>query len=166
MNTTKIILYIPMIIWMCVIFLFSAQNSANSSETSSLPATVLAQIINSDFDQLNETEQADLIDKCQFAVRKLAHFSIYTVLGFLSLLAFSNKKLNIKVKLLLSAIICLTYAISDEIHQYFVPGRSCQLRDIFIDFCGSLFGIFLFFIIICIIQKHKQNKEYYKRSRE
>lgn len=159
MNTTKIILYIPMIIWMGVIFLFSAQNSANSSETSSLPATVLAQIINPDFNQLNETEQADLIDKCQFAVRKLAHFSIYTVLGFLSLLALADKKLNIKIKLLLSAIICLTYAASDEIHQYFVPGRSCQFRDILIDFCGSLFGIFLFFIIICIIKKHRQNKE-------
>lgn len=162
MNTKKLILYIPMIIWMGVIFLFSAQDSSNSSETSSLPATVLAQIIKPDFDQLNETEQADLIDKCQFAVRKLAHFSIYTVLGFLSLLAFSNKKFSIKVKLLLSAIICLTYAISDEIHQYFVPGRSCQLRDVLIDFCGSLFGIFLFFIIICIIQKHKQNKKNYK----
>ena len=33
------------------------------------------------------------------------------------------------------------YAVSDEIHQYFVPGRACMLRDMLLDTCGSLAGI-------------------------
>ena len=35
----------------------------------------------------------------------------------------------------------MLYSISDEIHQIFVPGRSCELLDVFIDTCGSLIGI-------------------------
>ena len=49
MKIKRIISYIPLIIWMAVIFLFSAQTSENSSETSSLPAAILARIINPDF---------------------------------------------------------------------------------------------------------------------
>ena len=32
------------------------------------------------------------------------------------------------------------YAVSDEVHQYFVPGRSCELRDMLIDACGVAVG--------------------------
>ena len=63
MKIKRIISYIPLIIWMAVIFLFSAQTSENSSETSSLPAAILARIINPDFELLNETDQTALIDK-------------------------------------------------------------------------------------------------------
>lgn len=156
MKIKRIISYIPLIIWMAVIFLFSAQTSENSSETSSLPAAILARIINPDFELLNETDQTALIDKCQFAVRKLAHFSVYTVLGTLALFALSfHEKLNAKKRILFSSLICLAYAVSDEIHQYFVPGRSCRLLDILIDFYGSLFGISIIFIITLIITKNK-----------
>ena len=106
MKIKRIISYIPLIIWMAVIFLFSAQTSENSSETSSLPAAILARIINPDFELLNETDQTALIDKCQFAVRKLAHFSVYTVLGTLALFALSfHEKLNAKKRILFSSLI-------------------------------------------------------------
>ena len=35
------------------------------------------------------------------------------------------------------------YAVTDEIHQYFVPGRSCELRDMLIDACGVAAGVLL-----------------------
>jgi len=38
----------------------------------------------------------------------------------------------------------MSYALSDEIHQLFVPGRAFQVFDLFIDFLGSLFGVFLY----------------------
>jgi len=46
--------------------------------------------------------------------------------------------------ILISIIICIIYATSDEIHQLFVPGRSCQLLDILIDTIGSVIGIYLY----------------------
>lgn len=35
----------------------------------------------------------------------------------------------------------ILYAASDELHQYFVPGRACQLRDVVIDGLGVLIGV-------------------------
>ena len=37
-----------------------------------------------------------------------------------------------------SLVFCFIAACIDELHQFFVPGRSMQLTDIFIDFIGSI----------------------------
>lgn len=41
----------------------------------------------------------------------------------------------------------MMYATSDEIHQYFVPGRACMVEDVFIDTLGIVLGILL--IMLC-----------------
>ena len=46
------------------------------------------------------------------------------------------------------------YAVTDEIHQYFVPGRSCEFRDICIDSAGVLCGIFC----LCLFKALCQTK--------
>ena len=38
-------------------------------------------------------------------------------------------------------MIGVLYAVTDEVHQYFVPGRSCELRDALIDACGVAAGV-------------------------
>ena len=73
-------------------------------------------------------------------IRKLAHYTEYLILGILVINLNNNKNKG----LYLSMIVCLLYAISDELHQYFVPGRSCQLVDVTIDFIGALTGIFIY----------------------
>ena len=50
-------------------------------------------------------------------------------------------------KVYISIIICILYAISDEIHQIFVPGRSCQIFDMIVDCLGSITGIYLFYVV-------------------
>ena len=57
------------------------------------------------------------------------------------------------LKSFLAIIICILYATSDELHQLFVMGRSCELRDVFIDSLGSVSGI----IIYNLIEKNKKN---------
>ena len=47
------------------------------------------------------------------------------------------------------------YALSDEFHQRFVPGRSCSLRDVLIDSAGCLSGI----LITVILKSRKQSKK-------
>lgn len=44
----------------------------------------------------------------------------------------------------LTVSLSMLFALSDEIHQLFVPGRAFQVVDLVIDFLGSLFGVFLF----------------------
>lgn len=154
MKLNKFIRWIPVIAWMTVIFLFSAQNSDNSSQTSSLPAEILARLFNPDFEQCSEAYKNMLLDRCQFIIRKLAHFSVYTVLGMLTYNAFRGyEKLSLRLSLLFSALLCLLYAAGDEFHQSFVPGRNCQLRDVLIDFSGAVFGIALAALFIKLLKK-------------
>ena len=43
------------------------------------------------------------------------------------------------------------YAVTDEVHQYFVPGRSCELRDVLVDTSGALTGILAAFALLSVI---------------
>ena len=82
-------------------------------------------------------------------IRSLAHFAEYTLLGLLmynAVNAFSIKRAPV-----VSVALSFIYALSDEIHQYFVPERSFQLIDLAVDLGGIILGtviIFLFFKLI------------------
>lgn len=73
-------------------------------------------------------------------LRKLAHFSLFALLGMSVFYALCGHEIKITTAFLLGICICLIYAISDELHQGLVPGRAPQITDVFIDFSGSLFG--------------------------
>src|SRR5262249_14520084 len=68
-------------------------------------------------------------------LRKLAHTTEYAVLGFLLLQAIGRE-----VPAVLSGV---AYAISDEIHPTFVPGRHGAVYDVAIDTVGVLVGVYL-----------------------
>ena len=54
---------------------------------------------------------------------------------------------NIKTKILVSITLCFLYALSDEIHQLFIIGRSKEFKDVLIDTAGSFIGINIYNII-------------------
>jgi len=55
----------------------------------------------------------------------------------------------------------MLYAITDEFHQYFVPGRSAEIRDVLIDSSGAFIGILL---TIGIIQIKRKLKSKYRKE--
>ena len=57
---------------------------------------------------------------------------------------------------MLSIIVCALYAASDEFHQLFIIGRSGELRDIMIDSCAAIVGVFIISIFVRILQKSKK----------
>ncbi len=81
---------------------------------------------------------------------KIIHLVEYLFYGCTLLLAFSRSKSEkvIKNSTSLSIITGLLYAISDEIHQLWVPGRDCSILDFTADAVGLLLGIFLFHKLI------------------
>jgi len=105
--------------------------------------------------------------KLTFIVRKSAHFLEYTLLGLSLYLTFGNNRLtdrrwdNRKWKKTtgifhekyLPWLAGTLYAVTDELHQHFVPGRSCELRDVCIDSAGVLCGI-LCMVIYGRIRRH------------
>ena len=52
----------------------------------------------------------------------------------------------------------ILYAITDEVHQLYIPGRSGKWQDVCIDSIGVLLGIFVLLLIVEIIYKIKQKK--------
>lgn len=138
----RIVMIVFVILWMSVIFVFSAQDATESAALSGGLKFKLFSVFYSDFDQMSETEQQQLLS--DFPIRKMAHFAAYFVLGAFAFGAFvTYKKLSFKLRGLLSLFVCMLYSASDEIHQYFVPGRSCEIRDMLIDTSGALLAILI-----------------------
>ena len=72
------------------------------------------------------------------------HFLEYTLLGFFAIRAIQwQRSSSVKLSLLTFAL-CLLYALSDEVHQYFVPNRTFQIHDLLVDSAGMLLGLWLY----------------------
>ena len=78
-------------------------------------------------------------------ISNLAHIPAYALLTFLWLKAFERRNTDhsfMAAALILFALIL--FAVSDEIHQSFIPGRSASYMDIGLDFIGIFFGLVTF----------------------
>lgn len=126
----KIIKILLVIIWMLVIFFFSNEPATESSKLSN-------SFIKHTISKILHDDSSKTIEKYTKPVRKTAHFCVYLILGLLVLNCFDiNKKY-----ILYALLICFIYSISDEVHQFFISGRSCEVFDVFIDTFGSMIGI-------------------------
>ena len=78
-------------------------------------------------------------------ISNLAHIPAYALLTFLWLKSFARteSKNNITAFSLILAGLVL-FAVSDEIHQSFVPGRTASFMDIGLDLVGIVFGLWAF----------------------
>lgn len=123
-----------MILIMISIFYFSQQSSIISIKQSDFIAKFL-----------NKTSFEPFF--FSFTIRKTAHMVIYGLLGVFSYLFFK--------RIYKASIFVLIYAILDEIHQYYIPGRTCRIEDVCIDFISALSLILLFRLIIYIINRNK-----------
>ncbi|MCR5682928.1 MAG: VanZ family protein [Clostridiales bacterium] len=152
----RFVLWLLVLAWMAVIFCFSMENADESSSTSGAVIRWLLERFDKGFPALSPTEQFAEIEAWSFAVRKLAHFLIFAVLGLLTAAACSVD-LGRKEAFLTALALGIVYAAADEIHQAFVPGRACQLRDVLIDASGVLLGSGCFTLIRLI--RHRSNTE-------
>lgn len=136
----RIILIILILLWMNIVFGFSGQNGEKSSGISFKISMLITR---------NNEEIARTIEPY---VRKIAHFSEYAVGGILIyLLLFTFKKILSKVRNISSIMITIIYAISDEVHQLYIPGREGKVIDVYIDTLGIITGILFINLIIKII---------------
>lgn len=148
----NVIYWLPAALWMGLIFFLSSQPAISSNSLSKDLTKLIIEILGKILPIDIEISTVDAyISQLNHFVRKFAHFFAYMILGILVTNGF--KKNGSKKVFLFSFAICVIYAVSDELHQLFVPGRGCELKDIIIDSAGSLSGIFL-------------TKEYYGLSKK
>ena len=109
MSKRNLKLWLPVILWMGLIFLLSNMPDLKT----------------------------DL--KEDYLLRKLAHMTEYLILTFFLYRAFKETwKNTFPILYIYPALISVLYAASDEFHQTFIHGRSGSLHDVFIDSIGIL----------------------------
>ncbi len=148
-----------LILWMAVIFIMSAENGQESADTSSGVVYYIAKIITPNFEELSLAEQQQIMDSMSGFIRTMGHFCEFAVLGVLSFNVLLNFKFKVWQKAIFSFAFSIIYAVSDEIHQYFVPDRVCDIADVAVDSLGALTGIAVMSILVVIVGKLKSRKE-------
>ena len=150
-NVLRGILIVLLLCTFYIIFGFSSQDG-EESEGISKKITDFILEKSSKYNRLEQTKKEEVNERTERIIRKIAHFSIYTLIGFLLMALFSTyEKIKRKYQIYISAIIGILYAISDEIHQSFTPGRGPKITDVFIDSLGVFFGMAVILLIIEII---------------
>ncbi len=131
-----------LILWLIIIFLFS--NQSHSGDTTHDIIKNLLPFI------ANDT----ILNQINFIIRKLAHITEYCILTLLLISLLQEYTLKEKTRMILSLLICCLYAMTDEYHQSFIPGRSAALKDVFIDTTGGVIALILNYLY----QKRKNTK--------
>lgn len=134
------------IICCIIIFSFSAVPATASTKQSKGLTYNVIKLLNGN--KLSERDLEKLTKKINPVIRKIAHFSIYMILAIVTYMFI--EELNIKSKsekerlrknIIYTCIFCIIYAVFDEIHQIYVPGRTGKAIDVIIDTLGSCMGI-------------------------
>jgi VanZ family protein len=129
--------WLPVLVWMGIIY--SASSDSGSFQHSS---RIIEPLMRWLFPHLSDAAVHAIV----VSVRKCAHLAEYAVLALLLWRALLRKSAPgnapwrwSKAGLVL-ALVSL-YAVSDEIHQAFVPSREASVRDVLLDTTGAAFGL-------------------------
>lgn len=131
---------------MGLIFVLSAQQADDSNDVSLKLADILF--------GLNGDRRAAL--DINFLVRGLAHLAEYGLLAVPVFGFFRTFPFTLKKTAAVSILFCGVYAVIDEIHQYFVPGRGCSLIDVIMDTAGSAIAVLALCLIVYITVRRKE----------
>lgn len=147
-NLYKILSWLMVILWMGLIFYLSHQPATESDQLSGGVVDLVIQT----FERVLPLIHLDW-PGFHHIVRKSAHLIAYLILGILVLHALRQVKLLSWHSVIGALIICVCYAISDEIHQLFIPGRSGEVKDVLIDSVGAIIGVGLYEGLRILIHK-------------
>lgn len=120
-----------------LIFCLSHENGEESTETSGWFTALINFILP--------------FEVSESVTRTLAHFSEFACLSFFMNNLFVAKKE--KLCPVIACVLSFIYAITDEIHQIFVPGRACQFQDMMVDLAGIVSGMIVFSLLYFVIKK-------------
>lgn len=154
-NIIRIVLFILILTTFITIFRFSSQDGQTSSSLSKEVTENVTKRINK-IQNLEETERKNVLNRIEKIIRKIAHFSLYTIVGILLMSLACTYEFTEFKRGGISFLIGLMYACLDELHQFFISERSAQITDVMIDSMGVLFGILLVMLIYKIYTSRKE----------
>lgn len=150
--------FFPAAVWYFVIWRFSAQTAAASGALSDRLLYRLLECSSAVFRGQSEDGKQAIVLFLSFFERKAAHMFLYFVLAGLLLFALHGLFRKYALKVVGAFGLCAILAALDELHQYFVPGRSCELRDMAVDLTGGTICLLLCWLVRCIrLAQHRSD---------
>lgn len=141
------------LLWFGVIFYFSQQNSKESLNVSNNFLVKFIEVAKGH--SLSAKEKENITKKFTLYIRKFAHFFLYFVLAIF-VFVLLREFITIDYKLIFFTIlVCFIYAITDELHQYFIPGRTSRVFDILVDTTGATISTMFTYSIHKLIESIK-----------
>ena len=129
------------IVWMCVIFAFSAQTKEESGAVSESFTYHMVSSTRTFFHlDLSDARVKEIADTIEGLVRKAAHMTEYGLLSILLYIWIGQWEMSFLRRSGTAVGATAVYAATDEIHQLFVAGRSGRFSDVCIDSAGALAG--------------------------
>ncbi len=134
----KALLWAATLSLMAGIFAFSAQEGPSSDQLTQAAVSPLMALLGDE-----QAEGAALTGDTLYIVlgtlvRKAAHLCEYALLAgliWLLMRAYGRERRWLAV------LLAVLYAVTDEVHQAFVPGRTGLARDVLIDAVGAALGV-------------------------
>lgn len=150
-----------LVVWMSIIFGFSAQPVKESVSLSEKVGRVVSETVVPEFRSWPEKKQNKFVKKIDFGVRKAAHFTEYAFLGMLWISFFHSilrGRYGYKKEMIFSILASAVFAVGDEFHQLFVDGRHAKIHDVCIDTTGATVGILLITLVVSkIVRERRKN---------
>lgn len=140
------------IMWMCIIFAFSAQTKEESGAVSQSFTYQLVSNTRTFFNlDLSDARVKEIADAIEGFVRKAAHMTEFGILSVLIFIWIGQWEMSLLRHGLTASGAAAVYAASDEIHQLFVPGRAGRFSDVCIDSAGAVLGVVVFVVIVKLV---------------
>jgi len=124
---SRLLRWLPAVAWMVVIFVLSSRSGLRLTEDAA-------------------------VDK---PFRIVAHLATFALLGALLLHALSGRAAPTLRTALGAVALTLLYAISDELHQAFVPGRMGRAQDVGVDLVGAVIGVAIAAAVLTYLQERR-----------
>lgn len=148
------------IMWMCIIFAFSAQTKEESGAVSNSFTYQIVSSTRTFFNlDLSDARVKEIADAIEGFVRKAAHMTEFGVLSVLLFIWIGQWEMGLLRRGLTASGAAAVYAATDEIHQLFVPGRAGRFSDVCIDSAGAVLGVVVFVLIVKLITAIRTLKE-------
>ena len=146
-----IFLWMLTIGWLALIFYLTGQNGTSSSELSMRISRFISERI------LHGRIAARTLNPY---LRKLAHFGIFAVEGFLLVLALGASMRKKAVPVFMTVFVCIAMAALSELQQTIAEGRAASILDVGIDSAGAVLGIFAAWILLALFQHPRRQKKH------
>ena len=139
-----------------VIFFFSAQNGEISGDSSDKLSEKILSLFGA-FEEA-DTVAMEMVMTVGSVLRKVAHFTEYFVFGAVVCGFFATFSWKKRWTGAISFAIGALYAVSDELHQYFVPGRCASVWDVLLDSAGVLCGVLAVIGVTVLLTRREEKK--------